>query len=128
MSGNGYQWLVTFRGELQQRFYPLAVNGANVRAAVDGQVAVTPIVAYEVTGLTTGVNYFVSVAAQSAYGTSAFTAALPASKQPVAQPPAPPRQVRTFMKQNQFLDLQVRNHCTRLETTVHTPSRRESLV
>ena len=106
VAGNGYQWLVTFRGDPQEKFYPLNVNGANVQAAVDGAVAVTPVVDYEVTGLTTGVNYYVSVAAQNAYGTSAFTAALPASKQPIAQPPAPPRQVRATMKQNHFLDLQ----------------------
>ena len=105
-AGNGLAWTVTFRGELSTPVYPLLVNGVSVKAAVDGGVAVTPLVKYQVTGLIPGVPYYLSVAAQNSHGTGPFTASLPTSKQPVAQPPQSPRQVRAYMQLNDYVDLQ----------------------
>ena len=103
---NGLAWTVTFRGDSTTPIYPLQVNGARIVAAVDGAIAVTPVVQYEATGLVSGVAYYLAVTAQNAYGTGPFTTSIPASKQPVAQAPLSPRQVRAYMQQNSYVDVQ----------------------
>ena len=106
---HGYSWSITFLNDnstTRQDPYPLLANGYNLHAAVDASVGVVPMVEYEVGGLSPGVPYFVSVAAVNAYGVSTSTASLPTSKQPVAQPPPPPQQVRAYMHINHDIDLQ----------------------
>jgi hypothetical protein len=106
VEGNGLAWTVTFRGEATTPVYPLIVNGAQVKAAVDGGVSVTPLVEYEVTGLVPGVPYYLAVAANNAYGSGPFASSAPTSKQPIAQAPAGPRQVRAYMQLNSYVDVQ----------------------
>ena len=111
---HGYSWSITFLNDNATNTfpttvrdpYPLMVNGYNLHAAVDASVGVVPVVEYEVGGLSPGVPYFVSVAAVNAYGVSTSTVSLPASKQPVAQAPPPPQQVRAYMHINHEIDLQ----------------------
>ena len=113
---HGSSWRVTFLSDnttnvstsppISRDPYPLLANGYNLHAAVDASLGVVPVVEYEVGGLSPGVPYFVSVAAVNAYGVSTFTASLPTSKQPVAQPPSPPQQVRAYVHINNDIDLQ----------------------
>lgn len=95
VSGNGYQWGLTFRG-FDNFPFPLYVNAEALTAAIGASAAVTPIGQYLFEGLIPGVAYTVSASAVNAIGSGVTIASSPISQQPVDQVPPPPTNIRAL--------------------------------
>jgi hypothetical protein len=104
---NGFSWMVvTFNSMKDENYAMLLVNGLELSAAISAKVQVISVQEYLLTGLQTGVEHFVNVASVNSEGVGAFAASTPASKQPTAQVPTTPVDVRAEVVWNRILNVQ----------------------
>lgn len=97
VTGNGYEWLVTFSGaqdnstqQLLRAMRPNALLLDNTAEYVEPEAVIVPILRAELSTPQSGVPYYVRAAAINAVGTGAFRTSSPTSLQPAAQPPGAP--------------------------------------